>query len=206
MIYPKKNYIIKWAFQQYARWITERNFQSINFNQIDIDKTRSVLLVANHFGWWDGFILKWVNRLLLKKKFHVMLLEETSKRIPILKYSGAFSINKKTRDIIESLDFAAQLLNDADNMVLIFPQGKYYSNFINEVEFEKGIMKILKQAAGKYQLLFSATFIENFQHKKPIVNVYLSVNNNSFTTLTQLQQAYRQHYNAARLQQTQIVV
>ena len=64
-----------------------------------------------------------------------MLLEETSIRIPILKYSGAFSINKRSRDIIKSLDYAAKLLNDPENMVLIFPQGKYYSNFVNDVEF-----------------------------------------------------------------------
>jgi 1-acyl-sn-glycerol-3-phosphate acyltransferase len=206
MIYPKQNFIISWAFRVYGRWITRGNFHAINFNTIGVDKNRSVLLIANHFGWWDGFILYWINCLLFKKHFHVMLLEETSKRIPILKYGGAFTIHKKSKDIIQSLDYAAQLLNDPDNLVLMFPQGKYYSNFVNEVEFEKGIMKILKQASGKYRLIFSATFIENFQHKKPSANVYLTNADDNFATLDELQAAYQQHYTAARLQQTQIVI
>lgn len=207
MIYPEKNIIIRWVFNIYSQRITARHFHSISFNNLDIDKNKSILLIANHFGWWDGFILYWVNSRLLKKNFHVMLLEETSIKTPILKYAGGFSINKKTRDIVESLDFAAKLLSNPQNMVLIFPQGKYYSNFVTEPEFEKGVMKILKQAAGKFQLIFSATFIENFQHKKPGANVYLKLAPDAnFNTIDELQHTYQQHYNAARLQQTQIVI
>lgn len=136
-----------------------------------------------------------------------MLLEKTSKRIPILKYGGAFSINKGSKDIIESLNFAAQLLNDPDNLVLIFPQGKLYSNFITDVLFEKGVMKIIKQAEGKFQLVFSAMFIEHFLHKKPDVAVYLkTVADVGLNTIHDLQTAYQQHYDNARMQQIQKTV
>ena len=67
-------------------------------------------------------------------------------------------------------------------------------------------MKILKQATGKFQLVYSATFIENFEHKKPTAYVYLkTADGHDFTTVAELQQAYQQHYNRARQQQTQIV-
>jgi 1-acyl-sn-glycerol-3-phosphate acyltransferase len=207
MIYPKNNHIIRWGFHTYIHWIIARNFNHIDFNSIDIDKNRPVLLIANHSGFWDGFLSYYINCKLLKKKFHIMLLEKTAKRIPILKYGGAFSINKRSKDIFESLDFAAQLLNEPDNLVLIFPQGKLYSNFITLVEFEKGIMKILKQAEGKFQLVFSAMFIEHFQHKKPDATVYLkAVDKDGFDTIDELQTAYQQHYDIARLQQIEKTV
>ncbi|MDB5029545.1 1-acyl-sn-glycerol-3-phosphate acyltransferase [Mucilaginibacter sp.] len=206
MIYPKKNNIIRRAFHTYVHWIIRRHFNNINFNVIDINKNKSVLLIANHCGFWDGFLLYWVNCKVFKKNFHIMLLERTSKRVPILKYGGAFSINKKSRDIIESLDYAAQLLNEPGNLVLIFPQGKLYSNFITGVEFEKGIIKIIKQAAGKFQTIFSTTFIENFEHKHPGAYIYLKTADDNFSTIKELQDAYQQHYTASHQQQTQIVI
>src|SRR4051812_13384534 len=112
MIYPKRNFIISRVLKTYGRFITRGYFKAINFNEIEVDKNRAVLLIGNHFSLWDGFVLYRVNRLLFKKQFHVMLLEKTAKRVPILKYGGAFSINKQSRDAIASLDFAAKLLND----------------------------------------------------------------------------------------------
>ncbi|MDB5157277.1 MAG: hypothetical protein JWR50_1984 [Mucilaginibacter sp.] len=207
MIYPKKNNIIRLGFHLYVRFIVARNFNAINFNTIEIDPDRSILLIANHSGFWDGFLLYWLRCKLLKKKFHIMLFEETSKRIPVLKYGGAFSIQKKSRDVIESLNYAARLLKDPGNMVLIFPQGKLYSNYVTDVAFEKGVMNIMKQANGDFQLIFSATFIENFAHKKPTAYMYLkSADQDDFNSIDDLQQAYQQHYNYAHQQQTQITV
>jgi 1-acyl-sn-glycerol-3-phosphate acyltransferase len=207
VIYPKNHPIISRIFRIYAGWITRRYFHELNFNAITIDQTKPVLLIANHFSSWDGLVLYAVNRKLFKKQFHVMLLEETSKKIPILKYAGAFSVNKQSRDMISSLNFATQLLADTNNLILMFPQGKLYSNLVNEVQFEKGIMKIAEKTKDDIQVVFAATFIENFQHKKPTATVYLkAANDNNFADIDALQQAYQQHYKAARLQQTQITV
>jgi 1-acyl-sn-glycerol-3-phosphate acyltransferase len=206
MIYPKKNKFIHWFVDQYIRRIVSRNFFEIRFDTVSTDKNKSVLLIANHFSIWDGLILYWLNHRLFGKNFHVMILEETSKKEKFLKYTGAFSINKSSKDIIRSLDYSAQLLTEPDNLVLIFPQGKLYSNFVDEVIFEKGIIKVLEQAADNCQVIFAAAFIENFAHKKPLANVYLATTDNNFSNIDQLQRAYRQHYNKARLQQTQIVI
>ncbi|HCN84634.1 MAG TPA: hypothetical protein DIT07_13600 [Sphingobacteriaceae bacterium] len=68
-------------------------------------------------------------------------------------------------------------------------------------------MKILKQAKGKFQLVFSTMFIEHFQHKKPGATVYLkAVADVAFDTIEELQTAYQQHYDAARLQQIEKTV
>ncbi len=207
MIYPANNIIIKRGFEAYIKFIVARNFSNINFNNLVLDKNKPVLLIANHSGFWDGFLMHYINRQLFKKRFHVMLLERTSKRIPILKYAGAFSINKNSRDIITSLNFAAQLLNDPQNLVLIFPQGKLYSNFITQLEFEKGVMKVIEKAQDKFQLIYSTIFIEYFTNKKPQANIYLKhATDIAFADIEQLQTDYQQHYDNARQQQTQIVI
>jgi 1-acyl-sn-glycerol-3-phosphate acyltransferase len=206
MIYPKNNALMKWVFDTYVKWLVGKTFHEFLFNEVELDSNKSVLLVANHFSFWDGLILYVLNDKLLYKKFHVMILEDTAKREGMLRYAGAFSVSKNSRDILQSLDYAAELLNEPGNLVLMFPQGKLYSNFVNTVHFEQGLMRIVKKADGKFQLLFAATFIQYFKHKKPIVTVYLKVESEDYTNkpIDALQNAYQQHYEASKLLQTEI--
>ncbi|MDT3404190.1 1-acyl-sn-glycerol-3-phosphate acyltransferase [Mucilaginibacter terrae] len=206
MIYPKNNKLISGFFHRYIGYIIGKNFRAFNFNTIEVDAGKSILLLANHFSWWDGFLLYWLNNLLFQKKFHVMVLEDTVKKVFFLKYLGAYSVLKNSRSMIESLNFTAELLNNPQNLVLVFPQAKLYSNFTNDIHFEGGLTKIIKQAAGKFQYVFANTFIENFEHKKPTVNVYVQNYVEDINNLDELKQAFQQHYRSAKAQQTQIVI
>jgi 1-acyl-sn-glycerol-3-phosphate acyltransferase len=198
MIRPKNNKPIHWFFHHYIRLIIKNNFKAFNFNTIKTDPDKSVLLLANHFGWWDGFLLYWLNYLLLKKKFHIMILEDTVRKVFFLKYMGAFSVVKNSRSMMESLD--------PQNLVLIFPQARLFSNFVDDVHFERGLLKVMKQAAGKFQYVFAATFIEYFQHKKPTINVYVEITRQEVNTIDELKNLYQQHYDAAKQLQTQIII
>ena len=205
MTYPKNNKFLRWFFSHYIKRLIKRNFQGINFNSIEVDGQKSVLLLANHFSWWDGFVLYCINDKLLKKNFHIIVLKETMQKVKFFKYLGAFSVNKNSRTVMQTLTYAAQLLNDPKNLVVIFPQGKLYSNFVTSVNFEKGIMKVLKQADNKFQLVTAVTFVENLGFKKPSVNVYLqTLPHAKFENITELNDIYQQHYNAAHQQQTEI--
>ena len=208
MVYPQKNKFIRWLFHHYILNLVKWNFRQVNFNFIEVSKNKSVLLLANHFSWWDGFLLYYINQKVFRKQFHVMVIEETVQKVSFFKYMGAFSVNKNTREILTSLDYAAKLLNDPENLVLIFPQGKLYSNFIDEVSFEKGLVKILQGVTGKFQTVYAATFIEGLQYKKPSVNVYLATAEagKGHEYIADLQQAYQQHYDGAKAQQTKITV
>ena len=207
MTYPQNNKILRWFFSRYIKRLIRHNFQAVNYNSITVNEDRSVLLLANHFSWWDGFILYYLNDKLLKKKFHIIVLKETMKKVKFFKYLGAFSVNKNSRTVMQSLAYAAQLLNDPPNLVVIFPQGKLYSNFITRVNFEKGVMKVLKQADNKFQLITAVTFVENLGYKKPSANVYLqTIPPTKFENISELNDIYQQHYNAARQQQTEIVL
>jgi len=205
MIYPKKNSFIKWFFDGYIDHIVKMNFFSIDFNQIDIDTSRSILLLANHYSWWDGFILYTLNQRLFNKKFHIMILEENSNKVSFFKYLGAFSVKKESRDMVASLNYAASLLNDPGNLVLIFPQGSIYSNFVEKVKFEKGSYKIMIKATAKFSLVYAACFTENFQNKKPSLNIHLILHK-QVTGMQNLEESYQDFYQHARAKQTAKII
>lgn len=206
MIKPGNNFFIRQILHYYVTLIVKHHFHELKFNVIDADPNKSILLIANHFSFWDSLILFTVCRKLTKKNFHVMVSEDTTVKFQYVKHGGAFSINKQSRDMLQSLDHAAELLYDPQNLVLIFPQGKLYSNFVNTVQFEKGITRVMEKAEGKFQLLFAATFVQYLKHKKPTATVYLRVEPSGAESFEDLKKAYQMHYDNAKLQQTEIVI
>ena len=205
MIYPKNNRLIFCTMHYYVKWLMRRHFREVKHDDIAVDKNRSVLLIANHYSFWDSLILYTVNTQLFKKRMHIMILEESMHKYWSFKYVGAFSVKKGTRGIIESLDYAAQLLADPQNLVLIYPQGKLYSNFVTRVNFEKGVMRVIEKA-GNFQLVFAAAFVQYFRSTKPTATVYLKDENENFAgkEITTLQAAYQQFYETKKLEQTEI--
>lgn len=206
MLYPGNNKLIRWFFDHYINYIIGRNFHQVNFNQVPIDRSCATLLVANHYSWWDGFIFHHLNKKLFKKRPHIMVLETTMKRWPFMKHLGAFSINPQSKDVVNSLTYAAKLLDDPDNLLLVFPQGKICSNFTDEVQFEKGLSRIIAQSSGKFQYIMAASFTEHFNLKKPTVNVYLKTKTIPPGSINAISQAYNRHYNESKQLQTQKVV
>ena len=108
-------------------------------------------------------------------------------------------MKKNSRQLLESLDYAAKLLNDPQNLVVLFPQGKLYPNFVEDIHFEKGILKVTRQAEGKFQLIFASTFIQYYKHRKQSINVYFKKEEESYAgkSIEELKNAYQQHYDAA---------
>lgn len=206
MIKPKTHFLITGFFNLYIDWILKRHFQRIEFNKIAFNNNESILLLSNHFSWWDGFLLYHVNKTHFKKKFYIMVLDETMQKLSFLKYLGAFSVAKNSRQMIETLDYAAALLNDPDNMVVIFPQGKLYSNFVDDIKFEKGLFNIMNKATSKFQYVFAATFMENFNHKRAGVRMYLKSGTTVGLDVNNMQIAYQRHYHEAKKHQTTIIV
>lgn len=206
MVYPVKNKLFSWVFGQYIRFILQRNFHQINFNKVNIDPDKPVLLLANHYSWWDGFIYYHLNKVLFRKNPHVMVLEQTLKNWPFMRYLCAFSIRKGARDMPASLSYAAGILNKPENLLLLFPQGKLYSNFIDDIDFQKGLNVILEKASANFQCILAAAFTENFAQKNPSVSVYLKVLNIPGITGEDVGRAYQEHYNESKKLQTLIAV
>ena len=99
----------------FFRWYTEirlkRNFSRIIVHHPIPDITsKPLLIIGNHYSWWDGFFILWLNNRFWHKKFHVMMLEEQLRQNMILNKTGAFSIRRGSRDALESLKYANGIL------------------------------------------------------------------------------------------------
>jgi 1-acyl-sn-glycerol-3-phosphate acyltransferase len=207
MIYPKKNRIIFWCFRWYVKRIVRNNFGELIIpDLIDVSNNKSILLIANHFSFWDSLILFCVNDQLFKKKAYVMVLEETMRKERFIKYGGAFSVGKSPKAVLNSINYASGLLNQPGNLVLMFPQGKLYANFVEQVHFEKGISRIINQTKTDIHLVFAATFVQYLKLKKPVATVYLKTENVNYAgkPVDDLQKAYQQFYSSSKLKQTEI--
>ena len=170
MIKARHTRIGVWFFRNYSGFFLGRNFKSINIEGDYKDSNKSVLVISNHFSWWDGFIQLVLNEKVFKKVFYVMMLEEQLKRFMILNKAGAFSIKKQTREIIESLRYCNELLVHKSNLLLIFPQGEIQSLYTQTFVFEKGLLFLLKNE--NTSLIFNVNLVDYFSDKKPHLKIY----------------------------------
>ncbi len=104
-----------------------------------------------------------------------MMLEEQLRKHWYFQYSGGYSIKKKTREIIESINYTTELLKQQGNIVIMFPQAQIHSIYNNTIVFEKGIGRIIKNTSPETQVLFVANLIDYFSDAKPNLFIYLKL-------------------------------
>jgi 1-acyl-sn-glycerol-3-phosphate acyltransferase len=161
-------------FSLYTRIMMRTSFRDISINGDVTDKGLPVLVIANHFSWWDGFWIMYANMLMFKRKFWFMMLEEQLRKHMFFNRTGGYSVKRGSRSIIETINYTIELLNDKRNLVLVFPQGKIESAYQTGFTFEKGIWKILNGVRGNAQIILAVNLIEYTSHKKPSVYIYIT--------------------------------
>lgn len=200
-------HLIKGFFSWYISRSIKSDFRRFSYNPVDIDGNKAILLIANHFSWWDGFLMFELNKRLFGKQFHVMVNEENYRKVWFLKYLGAFPVKKNTKSAVSTLEYAGNLLNNSSNLVLIFPQGKLYSSYTEDIAFEKGLVSLIKSSGKDFQYLFAASFIDYFENRRPSVTCYLSTwEGAEFMSLQLIKSAYNKHYDISRRKQNGITV
>lgn len=102
-----------------------------------------------------------------------MMLEEQLEKFWFFKYTGGYPVRKKTRSIIDTINYTVELLNCRDNIVMLFPQGKIESLYNDSIDFEKGIGHIVSRTSGNAQVLFVVNLVDYFSRVKPSLYVYL---------------------------------
>lgn len=207
MIKPKSNKIIYAFFSWYIERIIKKDFSGFEYNKVDYDSQKAILLLSNHFSWWDGFLIFHLNKVYFKKKFHVMVLEDTAKKVGFLKYLGAFSIQKNAKSLVESLEYAGKLLDNPENLVLIFPQGELHSLHSKSISFEKGVSRIINASQKNFTYIFAVILTDYFDKRKP--NLKIALQNwqaPEFASLQVVKSEYNKHYEASLNQQSEIRV
>jgi 1-acyl-sn-glycerol-3-phosphate acyltransferase len=172
MIQANRTWLGVKFFDLYASVQLNRYFNSVEFDGAFIDLGKPVLMIANHFSWWDGFIQMKLNKQRLKRLFHVMMLEEQLRKHMILNKCGAFSIKKNDRSVIDSLNYSVHLLHNPQNLVLLFPQGEIQSLYTRPYVFEHGLYYILKRLGENVQVVFNINLVDYNSQKKPSLTIY----------------------------------
>ena len=201
----RKSPIIQQFFSWYTGFLIRRDFSAFTYDQITVAPDEAVLLLANHFSWWDGFLLFQLNRLVFKKDFHILVGQSDFEQRWFLKYLGAFAPSAKGKDTVETLLYAGRLLDNPANLVLLFPQGKVYSAHVGTVNFEKGVMQVVNASQKKFKIVFAATFADYFSNRKAVIKTSLrSWEAAEYVSLQLLKSEYNKHYSKSLKEQTKV--
>lgn len=171
MIKEKHNQAYIRFFDLYSTLMLKRHFRRIRLIGKVPERNVPILMIANHFSWWDGFLQYQINKNNLHRRFHVMMLEEQLQKYRFLRRVGAFSIKKNSRGIVESLKHCVDILQDPANILLLFPQGQIQTMHTRDFKFEKGLEFILARV-DKVQVVFNINLVDYFSDKKPELSIY----------------------------------
>ena len=202
----KHNFFLYPFFKWYAVRIVMRNFRVVKVTGNYVEQGLPVLLVANHISWWDGLWAMYLNVKFFRKRFHFMMLEEQLRKYWLFNYFGGYSVSQGSRSVIESLDYTAGLLEDPENLALIFPQGEIKTMHLQSFHFEKGLERILKHKEGRVQVILLASLTDYFSHPKPSIYLYIKEYDSHDFNLQAMQDNYNAFYRQCVDDQQQIPV
>lgn len=167
MMPTRKTDFVSALYVRYIRGWIGRNFKEVNILPFEPKEGHSVLLLCNHFSWWDGFLSNLTAVDSLKRRYHVMMQQDQFVKHWVFRFIGAYSIKKGSREMIASLQYSAKLLDDPRNMIVIFPQGELFSNHETNIHVEKGVFKLMEYIKGPCQIVYQAILIDYFESHKP---------------------------------------
>lgn len=101
-----------------------------------------LLLCANHESWWDGFVLREVQRMLRPEgSFHAVMLDAELSRRPFLRPLGALGVTPgsiaSVRRLLHTLTALAHRRPDA--VIAYFPQGRIRPGSPQPLDFRRGV-------------------------------------------------------------------
>ncbi|MBN2861893.1 MAG: lysophospholipid acyltransferase family protein [Bacteroidales bacterium] len=196
MIYRATHHFFIYPFFQfYSLWKIKRHFRKVSLIGEFTDKNLPVLLVTNHFSWWDGFWAMYINLKLFHRKFYFMMLEDQLIKHMFFNKTGGYSIKKGSKSIVETIDYTVSLLSDGKNLVMLFPQGEITSMHISSVIFEKGIEHIMKKINSKIHLVFLVNMVDYFSDPKLLLNMYFTEYKGLDYSTETLQEEYNRFYS-----------
>ncbi|MFK7812112.1 MAG: 1-acyl-sn-glycerol-3-phosphate acyltransferase [Maribacter sp.] len=148
-------------------------FSSITYDGEYEEKGLPILMLSNHFSFYDGFIQILLNFKVFKRRFYFMMLEKELSTKKLLTKIGACSIKKGNRSSLKSLDYAVEMLENKENLFLFFPQGKIESIYTRSFIFEKGLLShLIENVKNDFHLVFNINLINYGAKLRPDMCVY----------------------------------
>lgn len=200
MIQASRNKLSLWFYTSYFRLLQRIFFREVEHHLLNDVPEGPVLLVQNHFSWWDGYWSYVISEKILRRKFHVMMLERELNKRRFLARTGAFSVDPEGKNLLGGMRYAAGLLKDPANAVTIYPQGKLISHYTSEVGFERGSELLLKLSGGEVNVVFAAAHVEFGAPVRPKLIVHITCFGKGVFSTESLQDAYNEFYFRCRSQ------
>lgn len=172
MIKASHNKWAKFVFDIYLERLLKKSFYDFRIiNELpQLDNTKALLVTPNHFSWWDGFFIYWLNKKVFNRKLYIMMLEEQLQRYWFFQKLGCYSVDlHDNRKMITSMKYSIDLLSKPENLVTIYPQGEIQSFDSENLNFKNGINFLGKQSHKDFNILPVAFKIEYTNEKLPII-------------------------------------
>lgn len=148
MITAHKARWVERLFATYNRNLLARRFQGLRVCGLEHLKARAstsvpLVLYANHASWWDGLVTFQAGHHAGLDQFF-MMEEKQLRGYPLFRRLGCFSVVRDdARSALRSIEYAADLLNDTNRALWIFPQGELAANDLRPLKLFSGAARIL---------------------------------------------------------------
>ncbi|HLN73028.1 MAG TPA: lysophospholipid acyltransferase family protein [Prolixibacteraceae bacterium] len=199
MIKDRPNRYSLWFYSSWFRVLQKLFFRRIQIiNQDVFVESKSVLLLQNHFSYYDGFWSMLLCQKVFHRQFHVMMLEEQLRKRMFLTRCGAFSVRKNSRDLMESIHYAKALLQNSRNVVTIYPSGEIVSQHQQHFSFEQGFSRLAGEK--NVQIAFAVVLTDYFSEARPEIRIYVE-NFRGEISAKAIENAYHTFYQSCILKQ-----
>lgn len=195
MIKARHHFFIYPLFKLTASILIKQHFNSVTIDSDFIDRDCSVLVISNHTSWLDGFWIEHLNRNILHRRFYFMMLHNQLEKRWYFKHTGGYPVKKNTRQVIQSIQFTTTLLQNQENMVLMFPQGIIHSSYSSHFHFEHGIDHIINQSKSEFQIMFTACLTDYFSNSRPNLFIYTKTVSSEYLKNRSAEKEYTDFYN-----------
>jgi chlorobactene lauroyltransferase len=191
-----------WPGEQLVWWLIHSSMHS-HFDRIffrmkvpmtEEQRALPIIVCANHYSWWDGYMAALVERI-LNVDTYLMMEESQLRRYFFFAWEGCFSVDRQNaRAAMESLRYATRLLKEEPRkgkrdgrMVWIFPQGEISPNDRRPLTFFSGAAHLAKSSAPC--LIYPvASRIEYLAEQRP--DLYISMGEPMMVGSEQVKQAH----------------
>lgn len=201
----KANYdpVSLWFFSSWFRVLQKIHFRKISvISGAVFPEDQSVLLLQNHFSYYDGYWSMYLCHKVFRRRFHVMMLEEQMAKRMFLTRCGVFSVRKNSRDLIESLNYAAELLQNPRNVVTIYPSGEIISHHVQNFTFQQGFSRLTSNKKNQTAIAFAVVLVDHFSLARPEIRIYIE-NYTGERTAKAIETGYHSFYQSCILKQTE---
>ena len=203
MIKARYHPVWLWFYSTYFRVLQKLYFRKISVISDDVfPEHHSVLLLQNHFSLYDGYWSMYLCQKIFRRRFHVMMLEEELAKRMFLTRCGVFSVRKNSRDLLESLSYARDLLLDRRNVVTIYPSGEIISHHRQNFSFQKGFLRIAGTNDMDSSIAMVVVLLDHFSLARPEIRIYLKSYSGE-RSAEAIESAYHLFYQSCIIKQTE---